>query len=300
MNSNKLKQEKVLAVVVTYNRLADLQVCIEALCNQTYKPLDILVVNNGSTDGTKEWLDQRSDVLVVNQGNLGGAGGFHAGMQYVMSHDYEFLAMMDDDGIPEEHEIEHLVSAYDTLCKNQAAILNALVVDKADHEHSAFLWKRGSNRSNIIKELKKEAYINGDIHPFNGTLIHRSIMERIGLIKKEMFIWGDEEEYMARAVHNGISLITVTSAIHYHPKEKGVKGNIIPFISKFRILLKPPKMSHFYYRNKGFIFNTYPEKHKQMYVFYAAYILRFLLHFEFKELMKFIKYFRRGKKNDYR
>ena len=35
----------------------------------------------------------------------------------------------------------------------------------------------------------------------------RSVIDKIGMIKKEMFIWGDEKEYMARAVHNGIGLI---------------------------------------------------------------------------------------------
>lgn len=69
----------------------------------------------------------------------------------------------------------------------------------------------------------------------------RSVIEKIGMIKKEMFIWGDEKEYMARAIHNGIGLYTVSAAIHYHPKEKGRKGNIIPFISKYQILVKPEK-----------------------------------------------------------
>ena len=294
-----MSSDKTLAIVVTYNRLTDLKVCIDALRNQTYKPLDILVVNNGSTDGTKEWLAQQNDVNVINQGNLGGAGGFYAGMEYMMSHDYEFLVMMDDDGIPEQNEVENLIAAYKTICKDNAAILNALVINKDDHLHTAFSWRRGSNRSNVIEELKKESYFN-DIHPFNGTLVHRSIMERIGLIKKEMFIWGDEKEYMARAVHNGINLFTITSAIHYHPKEKGTRGNIFPLIKNPQILLKPKKMSHFYYRNEGFIYNTYPEKRNKKFAFYMAYFLRFLLHFEFKELMKFIKYFRRGKKNDYR
>ena len=61
---------------------------------------------------------------------------------------------------------------------------------------------------------------------------------------------GDEKEYMARAVHNGIGLYTIPAAIHYHPKEKGKKGNIIPFVSKYQILVKPQRMSHYYYRNE--------------------------------------------------
>jgi GT2 family glycosyltransferase len=153
-------------------------------------------------------------------------------------------------------------------------------------------------RSNEVKELIKEPFFK-DIHPYNGTLIKRSIIEKIGLIKKEMFIWGDEKEYMARAFHNGIGLYTLTSAIHYHPKEKGTFGSILPFIPSPKILLKPQKMSRFYYRNEGFIYEHYPEKKSKMWLFECAYIIRFLTHFEFRELAKFIKYFNRGRKNDY-
>ncbi|MBK8785130.1 MAG: glycosyltransferase [Chitinophagaceae bacterium] len=59
--------EKVVAVVVTYNRLALLSECITALRNQS-RPLDgILVINNGSTDGTEEWLNAQPDVSYFTQ-----------------------------------------------------------------------------------------------------------------------------------------------------------------------------------------------------------------------------------------
>ncbi len=291
----------VLILIVTYNRLDDLKICIQALREQTYQNVAILVVNNGSTDGTKEWLDTQQDLLKIHQQNVGGAGGFYAGMKYMMEHpQYEWLVMMDDDGIADKDEIKNLIESYETVknAARQEVILNALVVNKDDHSKTSFIWARGSNRSSEISELKKEPFFK-DIHPFNGTLVKREIIERIGLIKQEMFIWGDEKEYMARAIHNGIGLYTVTSAIHYHPKEKGRKGNVIPFISKFQILLKPHKMSHYYYRNEGFVYNTYPERRKKMPLFCAAYIVRFITHGEFGELFKFIKYFRLGMKNQY-
>ena len=175
-------------------------------------------------------------------------------------------------------------------------ILNALVVDKDNPLCTAFFWARGSNRTREINKLKETPYFN-DIHPFNGTLIKRDVIERIGLIKKEMFIWGDEKEYMARAIHSNIGLFTITSAIHYHPKEKGIRGNIIPFIKKYQVLLKPINMSHIYYRNEGYIYNTYHERHNKMFLFCLAYTIRFITHFEFRELIKFIKYFNRGMKN---
>lgn len=290
----------VLAVVVTFNRLDELKVCVAALKSQSYESLNILVVNNGSTDGTKEWLTQQSNVIVINQENLGGAGGFYTGMKYMYDNGYEWLIMMDDDGIPDKDEIKNLIQSYDKVVSatGKEVILNALVADKDNRDYTAFLWARGSKRTNKILELQKERFFD-DIHPFNGTLVKRSVIDKIGMIKKEMFIWGDEKEYMARAVHNGIGLYTIPAAIHYHPKEKGKKGNIIPFVSKYQILVKPQRMSHYYYRNEGFIYNTYPEKKKHMMAFCVVHMVYNITHFRFVELAKFIKYFRKGMHNEY-
>ena len=300
MFMNSINQLNCLVVIVTFNRCIDLKVCIEALRCQSYSSMTILVVNNGSTDATKEWLDNQNDLIVIHQDNLGGAGGFYIGMKYMYEHNYDFLVMMDDDGIPEKNEIENLLNAYQEITEKEQknVIVNALVVDKDDHEHVSFLWARGVERSNKVSELIKESYFEG-IHPFNGTLVPRTVIEKIGFIKKEMFIWGDEKEYMARAIHNGVKLYTATSAIHYHPKEKGQKGNVLPFISKYQILVKPKSKSHYYYRNEGYIYNTYPEKRPQRTMFWCAQVLYNLLHFRFCELIKFVKYFHKGAINDY-
>ena len=63
--------EKVIAVVVTYNRQSLLSECINALRSQTRRLDAILVVNNGSTDSTEEWLKKQSDVFFVSQKNVG-------------------------------------------------------------------------------------------------------------------------------------------------------------------------------------------------------------------------------------
>ncbi|MEJ7665194.1 MAG: glycosyltransferase [Hymenobacter sp.] len=73
--------ETIAAVLVTYNRIADLKICLDSLRRQT-RPLNrIFVINNGSTDGTAEWLATQTDLAVTTQANLGGAGGFATGIQ---------------------------------------------------------------------------------------------------------------------------------------------------------------------------------------------------------------------------
>lgn len=293
--------KNVLIVVVTYNRLPDLKKCVESIKEQSYNDFDILVVNNGSSDGTKEWLNSKTDELkCIHQDNLGGAGGFYAGMKYMYENGYKWALLMDDDGITDKDELRCLMEGYSEVVKKEGrdVILNALVVNKDDHNVTSFMWARGSGRSNKVVDLQREKYFC-DIHPFNGTLVKREIVEKIGFIKKEMFIWGDEEEYMARARYNGYGTCTLTSAIHYHPKEKGNKVALIPFLKKFYILVKPEKMSHYYYRNKGYIYITYPEKRSHLLPFFLSNTFFNLSRLNFKELIKFWKYFRKGVMNHY-
>ena len=71
----------IIAVVVTYNRMELLKRNIR--CLQQNKPISsIVIVNNGSTDGTTEWLAAQEGLTIINQTNVGGAGGFYTGIQY--------------------------------------------------------------------------------------------------------------------------------------------------------------------------------------------------------------------------
>jgi rhamnopyranosyl-N-acetylglucosaminyl-diphospho-decaprenol beta-1,3/1,4-galactofuranosyltransferase len=58
---------KVAAVIVTYNRLALLKECVKALETQERLPDAIVVVNNGSTDGTEQWLDSQKNIIAFHQ-----------------------------------------------------------------------------------------------------------------------------------------------------------------------------------------------------------------------------------------
>lgn len=96
-------------VVVTYNRLSLLKECIDALRHQTYKNFRIVIVNNGSTDGTCEWLSLQNDLIVISQENSGGAGGFYTGLKYVAEHAYDYCWFMDDDVICNVDALQELL-----------------------------------------------------------------------------------------------------------------------------------------------------------------------------------------------
>ncbi len=105
--------KKVIAVVVTYNRKELLKECIEALINQDYKNCEILIVDNASTDGTKEFIEKYikdSKIIYKNTGsNLGGAGGFNYGIRKACELGCDFVWVMDDDWIVKKDTLTKLL-----------------------------------------------------------------------------------------------------------------------------------------------------------------------------------------------
>jgi len=201
--------EKIIAVVVTYNRLSLLKECIAALRNQTKQPDAILVINNGSTDTTSQWLQLQKDILFITQDNTGSGGGFETGIKWAYKNDYSWIWCMDDDGYPKEDALEKILAPD----MDRLFLRNCAVLDKENKK--TFVWKTKNFTS--IDEVSGNI-IEGIGHPFNGTMIHRNIVERVGVPKQNLFLWGDETEYYYRITRkNKIPVCTIADSIHYHP-----------------------------------------------------------------------------------
>ena len=162
--------------------------------------------------------------------NTGGAGGFHEGVKMGYELGYDWLWLMDDDGLPDKEALSNLLRN-----KSKGNFLNALVLDVEEKDKLGFSLI--SPKNNLPIKTKSEAYensedgaIHGQANPFNGTLISNTLISKIGLPMKEMFIWGDEAEYQERAMRSGLGVATIISAIHYHPKAR-TKQFKIPIIS---------------------------------------------------------------------
>jgi GT2 family glycosyltransferase len=236
--------EKVIAVVVTYNRQALLSECITALRNQSRKPDAILVINNGSTDNTEQWLQLQPGISIINQKNVGSSGGFNAGLNWAFKNGYTWMWCMDDDGYPKEDALQNMLKE----THNDLKLYNCAVIDKANKK--SFVWKTGEYKT--IDEVTGNT-IEGIGHPFNGTLIHRKIIERVGVPQPKYFLWGDETEYYYRITKkNNIPVCTVTNSIHYHPATAFSYKQDWDYTNAWKM--------YFYVRNRFFIhkakFNT--------------------------------------------
>ncbi len=286
--------QKVACVVVTYNRLNLLKRCVESLRSQSCKDFKTIVVNNGSTDGTAEWLFDQTDITTINQENLGGAGGFYAGMKRAYEEGYDWIWMMDDDGVTDKDQLKYLLQGAEIA---QSLFVNALVCNYEEPEKLAFGNTMKGKSINTTREAQTYDFIPDSISPFNGTFIHREVIKKIGMIKKEMFIWGDETEYSQRARKNGFKLYTITKAIHYHPSIKFPRSNVFPYVEKFKIAIPPKSRKKILYRNLGY--NSHYASLKGRAWSISMYVLYYLLRLNFKGLYDYCRYFWMGYNDRY-
>ena len=97
--------QELVAIVVTHDRLDKLKVTVARLLDSAPETLaHLVVVDNASRDGTRDWLDSLGDPRLTVLGlreNTGGAGGFAAGMAHVRDRiDPDWTVLMDDDARP--------------------------------------------------------------------------------------------------------------------------------------------------------------------------------------------------------
>lgn len=205
---------KITAVVVTFNRLELLKQGIECLRKQQ-KLTGIIVVNNGSTDGTREWLDAQPGLLVVHQDNVGGSGGFYTGIERAYSEGADWIWCMDDDVFPRPDCLDRLLAYTD---RPEVGILSPrrLLEGKVfTHEfrHFNFTNPVGSlhGRKLAKQQVNQATEIVGA--DFEGPFISRRVVEKIGLPNRELFIFCDDTDYCLRAHLAGFKLLYVPEAL---------------------------------------------------------------------------------------
>lgn len=220
--------ERIAAVVVTYNRKELLLQCINQLLAQQQVQCDVLVVDNASTDDTRQAVEQleHPQLFYRNTGkNLGGAGGFNAGMRWAVEAGYDYVWIMDDDTLPQGDALAQLWSAHQRLQGNYGFL------------SSVVLWKDGKecrmNRQKIKKsyydhlELLQHSLIEIEQATFVSLFFPAAVVQRVGLPIAEYFIWGDDIEYTRRiSVRQGMPCYLVGSSIVTHLMQNNTGSNI--------------------------------------------------------------------------
>ena len=214
---------RIVAVVVTYNRRELLARLLTVLRAERLLA-EIVVVDNASTDGTSEVVSSTGEGgstgavpvhLVRLESNTGGAGGFRAGMLTALERGADLVWLMDDDGVPAPGCLERLL-------QHDYDFWGPAVLAEQDPDRLCFPI-RLPGRATVVHDMAEvraaasAGVIDGAVIPFNGVLATRALIERIGPVRAEFFIWGDDVEWRLRAERAGARIATVVDAAFLHP-----------------------------------------------------------------------------------
>lgn len=225
----------VAAVVVTFNRLEKLKRVIASIEGQTYRPAHLVIVDNASTDGTGDYLagltvsdGMKLDVVSLDS-NMGGAGGFSAGMRRGYELGADFVWIMDDDGYPQPEALDRLAAGHADACAalGKAVPFACSVVVFTDGEISemnnpvpTWDWGRLLVKGGNAVLVERCSFVS--------VLIPRWVIEKHGLPYKEYFIWFDDAEYTLRISRECAGVQVLDSVtVHDMGENQGVNFGMI-------------------------------------------------------------------------
>ena len=213
--------ESVAVVVVTFNRADLLAGMLDGLAAQTRRPNAVFVVDNASTDHTRDVLEAATGLpltAIHAEENTGGAGGFHRGMKAAYDAGYDRIWLMDDDVVPAPDCLAELL-AHDGPCQM------AVREDRSGHlvEKSATRFdlrnplairpKTESVDSRYASRAAMPAEVALDVVAFEGFLVHRRVIDAIGLPDPSYFIFYDDVDFAIRARRAGFPIVAVRDAV---------------------------------------------------------------------------------------
>ncbi|MFP4328591.1 MAG: glycosyltransferase [Paracoccaceae bacterium] len=203
---------RLVAVVVTHDRLAHLRQTLARLLETPPAQLHaVVVVENASTDGTGAWLDRQRDprlVVLRQDRNLGGAGGFAAGMRMACERfDPDWIVVMDDDARPAPGALAAFHEAEPARWDAVAGAVyypDGRICDMNRPSVNPF-WNLPVFLRSLLGGGREGFHMRPpdyekpprqvDISSFVGLFLSRAAIRRAGYPEPQLFVYGDDGIY---------------------------------------------------------------------------------------------------------
>ena len=184
-NENKYK---ISVVIPTLNRINTLQRALDSVINQTYKPAEIIVVDNGSSDGTLKFLrEQYPKITILTENKIGVSSARNKGIKKSIN---QWIALLDSDDAWHPRKLEIQTSMLDSASKEYNLI------------HTDEVWFRNNKHINQMKKHKKQGgYIFERclslccISP-SSVLFKKNILDKVGLFDESLPVCEDYDMWL--------------------------------------------------------------------------------------------------------
>lgn len=213
--------EQVAVVVVTFNRADLLERMLAGLAGLDRAPDAVFVVNNASTDHTRDVLERSTLpglVAIHTTENLGGAGGFHLGLRTAYDKGFDVMWLMDDDVVPAPDCLTRLLEVDGSCLIAVREDLTGALVEKSAVRFDlrnplAIRPKTASIDSTWASRAEMPATVEVENVAFEGFLVRREVVARIGLPDPSYFIFYDDVDFAIRARRAGFPIRAVRDAV---------------------------------------------------------------------------------------
>lgn len=218
MISLSVMKTKIAVVIPNWNGEESLSSCLDSLLSQSY-PSEIIVVENGSTDDSIELLESKypNVTTLLQEKNLGFAGGVNAGIRYALRQKYNAIALFNNDAIADRDWLRHLVGELDLNPEVGIVTCKLLKSDEKHIDSTGDLYTtwglpyprgRGEVDSSQYDETNEVFGASG------GASLYRSTMlEQIGLFDEDFFAYYEDVDISFRAQLAGWK-------VRYQPKSE--------------------------------------------------------------------------------
>jgi GT2 family glycosyltransferase len=212
----------ISVIILNYNGKDYIEECLDSVLDQTYEPLEIIVVDNASNDSSLEILKEKYSSkikLIESNTNLGFAGGNNLALDYTKG---EFIALFNNDAVADRRWIEEFMSAVNrcdgTFGMWASKILfydDREIIDTAGH----LIYPDGLNRGRGKGEKDKGQYDKEEevFFPSGCAAIYRKeMLDIIGFFDPDFFAYGDDTDLGMKARIAGWKCIYVPKSVVYH------------------------------------------------------------------------------------
>lgn len=245
----KYRSGAVSVVVVNWNRRALLRACLDSLLRQRHVDFDVIVVDNGSNDGSLELIEDYAkrfgEIRLQWIRNRENRGFCAANNQGIAISDAEFVALLNNDAEAEPDWLYSLLGAFEAGPGVGMAASKILVhedpsrIDKAGH----LIYPDGQNRGRGTGEKDRGQYdaVEEVLWPDGcAAMYRRTMLDEIGGFDEDFFAYADDAELGLRARIAGWMCLYIPTAVvrHHRGTTLGLlSGRRVELIERNRILL---------------------------------------------------------------
>jgi len=219
-----MSEPNVFVLVLSYNGIKWLKDCLPSIFDMDYQNFETVVIDNGSSDGTQDFLREffpQVQVIALQQ-NRGYAGGFNAGLEYAAQRDAEYFLIMNNDVEIDTHALSALVEVAKTDVKAGFVTGKVYYFDRRDviqtvgRREDPITWAGthiGADEKDIGQyDQIKERLFADDIY----TLVSRKMYDEIGGYDPQFFLHCEEFDWQLRAKKAGWKIFYTPQARLWH------------------------------------------------------------------------------------